>query len=1221
MRDSQKRPKIPASRRDAIGASRAAVGLQHELSAVTETILADRFLMLPDGVRDLAMDRPVWLRIEQAGDAATQRAWCDRATALASLHHHWLAPCLDFGCIDDRRFEAFELPEPVAMPAESRDVQRARRTVALFLGAAGVPPGRLSVVTGSCGPVVVPGALGSIETATEGCASYPFTPPGVQVRDTALRSALGELLAEEPPAGVSLLRVAVPIGGGGRTLLRQAARTGRLTGWLPLAVGIFSRWWRDRADMGRLRIVRGRHVLLLEDARGLSPDASVASGLLEAATTGMPWRLLQVVEPNTPRAVLHWQPMSADTLAALVIAPGNPSLIQSRVRAAAERSGGLPGAFVATLCHRATNRLPRLPAVRAGFVHETRSTYAVEPASGQALAPMGAGIAADEAGEALRIAQRLARRGRASAGDRWLRRSAGRLDRRGRHAEAAAVLLASARRALERGRPDALRLLDQVQSHAERASQAEVAIAAGVWRGRAFLDLLDLDRALAVLRTAITAADVHGVRVGRRWATVALVRALCLAGRAADAEQLVHLPDESESFDIPSTAGQSSDASHLALAIAELGSAVRVALALGRAEVAISHAATAGRLARDTGDDAARIAALSVRIRLQAGLGDHETLLDHLPRAIALCREARLPLQVVKYRLAALEACVLGRRHDDSRRLAHALRRAEHVVPPLLATRIAVARAAAQGRTDTRARDRLVASGFIPFVSPHSRARYPLTQHHQGSTMLDEVMDVMRVCQEREDPRAALQEVADIVRTRLGAAAVLVLSKPPAAVTVTSPEHHRGGLASAQRALEHGIAIAPLEVVAGREAATPVRYGGLVVGAVACRWVAGTHVDRDRVVRLLGAAGAALGPALRSLMDEGERPVAPQLEADILGVSSAMAGVRRTIAQAADAPFPALVYGESGVGKELVARALHRAGARRARAFCAINCAALPDDLLEAELFGHVRGAFTGAAADRRGLFEEADGGVLFLDEVGELSARGQAKLLRVLQEHEVRRLGDTQSRHIDVRVVAATNRSLEHEADQGRFRRDLRYRLDVIRIVVPPLRERPEDVPVLVAALWPRIAARTGSRAALSDACIAALARYDWPGNVRELQNVLAALAVSAPRRGAIGASVLPAAIARAAVDTGSDVTLDQARRRFEERFVRAALARAGGHRGRAAASLGLTRQGLSKLLGRLGVDIAPQGHRDGTPASQGSLRAISPAACFSPSPCSSAS
>ena len=233
--------------------------------------------------------------------------------------------------------------------------------------------------------------------------------------------------------------------------------------------------------------------------------------------------------------------------------------------------------------------------------------------------------------------------------------------------------------------------------------------------------------------------------------------------------------------------------------------------------------------------------------------------------------------------------------------------------------------------------------------------------------------------------------------------------------------------------------------------------------------------------QLLAAAAAAVSPCLRAFV-ESLTPSSPAsaVDPDLLGTSEAIERVRRAIAQAADAPFPVLIHGESGVGKELVARALHRASVRRGRPFCAVNCAALPDDLLEAELFGHVRGAFTGAVTDRRGLFEEADGGVLFLDEIGELSPRGQAKLLRVLQESEVRRIGEAGFRRIDVRIVTATNRALDVEVESGRFRRDLFYRLDVLRIVVPPLRERADDVPLLARALWKRAADHVGTRATL---------------------------------------------------------------------------------------------------------------------------------------------
>jgi two-component system response regulator HydG len=256
---------------------------------------------------------------------------------------------------------------------------------------------------------------------------------------------------------------------------------------------------------------------------------------------------------------------------------------------------------------------------------------------------------------------------------------------------------------------------------------------------------------------------------------------------------------------------------------------------------------------------------------------------------------------------------------------------------------------------------------------------------------------------------------------------------------------------------------------------------------------------------------------------------------------------------------------------------------RRERRFCDLNCAALPDELLESELFGHARGAFTGAITERAGLVEEADGGTLFLDEVADLSPRAQAKLLRVLQQQEVRRVGESFSRKVDVRIVSAVNRDMRAEAAAGRFRQDLLYRLDVIRIRVPPLRDRPEDIPALAHHFWKIVAARVGSRAALARSTITALSRYSWPGNVRELQNVMSALAVAAPAQGQVRASLLPQVVLGGA--PAAVTTLADARAQFERRFIEIALARAAGKRARAARELGLSRQGLLKMMARLDI------------------------------------
>lgn len=456
----------------------------------------------------------------------------------------------------------------------------------------------------------------------------------------------------------------------------------------------------------------------------------------------------------------------------------------------------------------------------------------------------------------------------------------------------------------------------------------------------------------------------------------------------------------------------------------------------------------------------------------------------------------------------------------------------------------------------------------------------------RGWEMVDDFVGVLQMCQDIEDEQIALARVGAFLRDRLQASSVAFVAREGSAPRVLARVgSEAAGMDLAVRSIETGLPIAPSRAEGPAESASPVRHAAEVIGAVWCRWSAGVPVAGQHASTLLGVAAAAAAPSVRLAISKmhpvarGANPV-PEL----VGESPAMLAVRDAIVRAGASPFSVVVEGESGSGKELAARAIHARSVRRERRFSAINCAALVDELVEAELFGHVRGAFTGAFSDRRGVFEEASGGTLFLDEVAELGARVQAKLLRTLQEGEIRRLGEAVVRKVDVRVVAATNRPLAREVAAGSFRADLWYRLDVIRITLPPLRERLEDLPMLVSHLWQALAARTSSRATLSVAAIAALAAYDWPGNIRELQNVLASMLVATPRAGSIGPSALPSHIARAAALERS-ATLADARRQFEERFVRAALARAGGRTATAARDLGLSRQGLSKLMGRLGI------------------------------------
>src|SRR4051812_45785309 len=301
----------------------------------------------------------------------------------------------------------------------------------------------------------------------------------------------------------------------------------------------------------------------------------------------------------------------------------------------------------------------------------------------------------------------------------------------------------------------------------------------------------------------------------------------------------------------------------------------------------------------------------------------------------------------------------------------------------------------------------------------------------------------------------------------------------------------------------------------------------------------------------------------------------------ILAKSSSMQDIFRTIAKIADFKTTVLISGESGTGKELVARALHRRGARRANAFVAVNCGAIPENLLESELFGHKKGAFTDANHDRRGLFEEADGGTLFLDEIGELPLALQVKLLRVLQDEMIRRVGDTRDLKVDVRIVAATHRDLVAEVKAGRFREDLFYRLNVLPILVPPLRSRRDDVPLLIDHFVAKNNARLGtSIRGLDTEARRVLVEYSWPGNVRELENSIERAMVLS-EGDMIVASDLPDRI-REARDpmqvqlASGELSIKKTTRVIEEMLIRRALQKTKGNRTRAAEVLELSHRAL---------------------------------------------
>jgi two-component system response regulator AtoC len=281
-----------------------------------------------------------------------------------------------------------------------------------------------------------------------------------------------------------------------------------------------------------------------------------------------------------------------------------------------------------------------------------------------------------------------------------------------------------------------------------------------------------------------------------------------------------------------------------------------------------------------------------------------------------------------------------------------------------------------------------------------------------------------------------------------------------------------------------------------------------------------------------------------------------------------------------------LITGESGTGKEVIARAIHRASPRSSAAFIGINCAAIPENLLESELFGHMRGAFTGASADKAGLFEQAEGGTLLLDEIGELPLGLQAKLLRVLQESEIRRVGDQRTRRVDVRLLATTARSLSAEAEAGRFRDDLFYRLNVVTIHLPPLDQRREDIVPLARHFAAQLGERFGHPLDLTDDALTWLAEQPWPGNVRELEHAIERAAVLSDREtlSAVDFRDQPGAPGRAPGRSAG--TLRGAVDAAERVAIAAALAASDGNRREAARHLGISVRSLFYKMQRLGID-----------------------------------
>ena len=823
------------------------------------------------------------------------------------------------------------------------------------------------------------------------------------------------------------------------------------------------------------------------------------------------------------------------------------------------RQGDATDARAALL--QASSRCPR-PHVLLTFrtASAPASAYAVKEAHAlyRADAPRRSNVGAELTPELAKLVERANRAldfsqsGRHAAAERTLREVVGSLSRRQAFQPAVATALKLGRMLLERGRaPAAERAFEEAAQYGRSSGIAGVEDEARLWQATARTDIGRLTDAESVARAVLLATPPESMR--HVWAQAVLARVLLWQGRA----------EEAFVSSLPRTLEPAERADSIVAASVD-ALAVRLLAASGDLFQAGLRARVLTTSTENAIEPLPRLIAATAHLRVLTAAGELASAEQRLQEIVRLARTARSPLRAARAYVIWHDALCLAGRADDAHRALMRVARLSRVAPTLLKREI------------ERRMARLPVGGSA--VSP---GRFLQTPRVAPAL----VPSLVRLAQEEEDDDAALKQLTERVGRELQTVRLDLVSNDagPTSVLVSvgaGLPTHLGG-----RVVEAGIPIAD-EAGGGKEIGVPIRLGTRLLGALTGRW----PFDRrpgGSAQEILEIAAAVAAPRLEALL-AGRRESARSSTSvpELIGVSAAIADVRRAIERAARAPFAVLIEGESGVGKELAARAVHQLGPRRDRRFCDVNCAALPDELLESELFGHVKGAFTGAVADKPGLFEEANGGTLFLDEVADLSLRGQAKLLRVLQQHEVRRVGETFGRKVDVRIVTAANRDMRAEVSANRFRLDLLYRLDVIRLRIPPLRERPEDIAILAEHFWRASSARVGCTATLTHGVMSALASYHWPGNVRELQNVMAALAVAAPARGSVRASRLPAAITGAARVTSC--RLADARAEFERRCVEVALARAGGSRTRAATALGLSRQGLLKTMARLGFETS---------------------------------
>ncbi|MGE5243113.1 MAG: sigma 54-interacting transcriptional regulator [Betaproteobacteria bacterium] len=1133
--------------------------------------MADRFVALDEGAAiDLATGERVLWQPLAAADAAEGRRWAVRCDALRELWHPSIASLVDYGEYMEggavRQFEAWTAGQPWRGPLDRGRLARA--AAASFLNGCGLSAGPLARVRASArGPIVVPDSETGYPCAPSDAPARSLDECGLALVPRAAVRALAEACTPRGETRPSVLSLRGAAGAGLSTALADIARAARLDGVVPVAVDLLDR-------LPALRdLLAGRSVLLIAAA---GSDRRGWTEFLERALATMRAQVLMFVDSDERSGVpgIGLEKLAADVLVSAVRPGARAPALDRRIRRAARTARGLPGRFARLLwgCRR---QVPAAPTVRCGRSRAAEQSPAYGCETDTAAPAPGAPATWPAPGELALLRRRLEAgrslvvQGRHAPGERALRQAVGALARRGDWAHAARGGLVLADALVRRGYPQAaLDALRAGAEHRRRVDDEEIGLDAAVIAAHAWIDLGRCDEATAAAGSAVAAARARADRPRTAAASVALARGCFWRGAYADAARVLAILERDE-VDARLATAISCHAARSAVGCEDVATALSLAAeAVGRAEASGVPALVAQ----------ARCAALFVRVVA----GDLDAAEPDLIGGLRAARLGHDALRAVRLRLLGAERARRAGRRGDAASVVRRLERLTRRLPPLVRARCALISELVAGDGREPEAPAVVAGRHAAAAGLEALRLFGATAPERApahnAALVRGVVKLLALCQRAEDEAPLLVTLCAELRRQLHAAAVAIFARDRRLVAADGAAIDAS---AADRAMAADLVVEPRRAGDRLEAAAPIRCGAETIGALAARWTIGTPHDLVHAPATLAMAAAAAVPLVAALCARAGRAAPGGLE--LIGISPAMDAVRLAIERAAAAPFAVLVQAESGSGKELAARALHRAGPRRERPFCALNCAALPDDLIEAELFGHARGAFTGAVAERAGVFEEAHGGTLFLDEVGELSPRGQAKLLRVVQDGELRRVGENVSRRVDVRLVAATNRDLRAETAAGRFRLDLLYRLDVVRIAIPPLRERREDIPLLAEHFWRQATERLGSRATLSAATIAALTRYDWPGNVRELQNVLAALAVRSPKRGVVSPDALPPPFEDA--QAKPSWRLEAARRVFEEQFVRAALVRAGGHRSRAAQELGVTRQGLAKLMTRLGI------------------------------------